>query len=316
MLGRLGAIVSPVHGSADLRHSLTEKRAQHLSGSPACLQRVHALRSAAVEHWRDAVESHERELAQLQSRVERAGNSSTELRLLRPSMQQEQRPRSRRRVSTEQLAEGQEDISVSLTQLQEKLLRAKAQLAEAEEARGLTELAIHHALSQGEQRSPDERNGTPNAQNSFLAAMRASSLARNRKLEQRTNFAGQVKRARAGLTLSTDVSGTGLGRSNSEPHSASLAATAPSLSRQKASAVSLRKFVSEASLLPDVTLPLPSEPEVKGPNNAQLDVTSMKFRIKALRDRAASRPQAKRAAGAARGVRPAGQAKQCNLRDV
>lgn len=274
MLGRLGAIVSPVHGSADFRHTLTEKRAQQLVGSPGPLQKVHALRSAAVEHWRDTVDAREREFLQLRLQAERAGYAM-ETRLLRPRSQPLPEPS---RSALAHSADNSADLPALLEQQEKELERAKVQLAEAEEARGLTELAIHNALAKGEQ----EQSSSPNGNHSFLVAMRASALARNRRLEEASRASRQVSRARAKLTAARQAQDQGDGGDSASA----------SVPRPKAQTVTLRRFVSEASL----NLDSPSS-KLDSREPTPMGVTSMQRRIKALQERAAARTPGCRSTG-------------------
>jgi hypothetical protein len=82
-------------------------------------------------------------------------------------------------------------------QQESEVRKAHANYVHAEESKCLAELALHYDLSQG-------KRNAQNGQQMFLSALRASALARNRKIEEGTKAIEQVKRAKLAIVAARE----------------------------------------------------------------------------------------------------------------
>lgn len=162
LLGRLGAIVSPVGGSKDARRRLAQQRACVVKGQPpptSGLQEAYVHRAALANSAKIALESEEQRLAVL--------------------MQLD-------------ASDPQADKSASWSQQESEVRKARFNLAEAQETKGLAELALHYDLAQG--------SGTiQNAQQLLLSSIHASSLTRNRNIQEGAKAMQQIRRAKTAI---------------------------------------------------------------------------------------------------------------------
>jgi len=167
LLGRLGAVVSPVGGSKDVRRRLVQQRACLVKGQPPPalgLEEAYAQRVAVAKSAKIALDSEEQRLAAL---------------------------------APLETSDPQVERSPSWCQQQFEVRKARMNCAEAEDTKCLAELALHYDLVQG-------KSNTQNGQQLLLSAIRASSLARNRNIEEGAKAMEQIKRAKLAIVVARE----------------------------------------------------------------------------------------------------------------
>lgn len=165
LLGRLGAVVAPVNGSADVRLKLAQQRARSLKGEEPSvgLQEAYCQSVTAASSAKADLERKEQRLADVLDQVDDGEQASSHA----------VKPEHRALVA-------QQAIEVR---------RARWNFLDAEDSRNLGELALQYANLQGEAK-------TTNGQQSVLSAVRASHLARTRNIEDGARAMEQVRRAK------------------------------------------------------------------------------------------------------------------------
>jgi len=178
VLGRLGAVVSPVGGTADLRLQLAQQRAHVIKSEPASSassspqeaayacrrQDAYNFRSSLAMSAKSSLESEERKVFAILEEIDRRPQPSTSAFHL-------------------------------LTEQEEEVRKARVRYLDAEDAKNLGELGLQCGWLQG-----DYRNG----QHSLLSAVRASALARTRNMEDGARSIDQIRRARADIVAARD----------------------------------------------------------------------------------------------------------------
>jgi hypothetical protein len=180
VLGRLGAVVSPVGGTAELRLQLAQQRARVIKSEPASSassslqeaayacrrQDAYNFRSSLAMSAKSSLESEERKVFAILEEIDRRPQPSTSAFHL--------------------LTEQEEEV---------RKARVRYRYLDAEDAKNLGELGLQCSWLQG-----DYRNG----QHSLLSAVRASALARTRNMEDGARSIDQIRRARADIVAARD----------------------------------------------------------------------------------------------------------------
>jgi len=169
VLGRLGAVVSPVSGSSEVRRQLAQQRVCLVKGQPpppSGLQEAYARKAAFAASAKALLESEEQRLAAMI-------------------------PKARH--------DEQVEDSVVLTQQVMEVRKARISAIEAQESKCLAELSLQYnnLHAEGDDHAWNE-------QQSFLVAVRASALARGRNMEEGAKAMDQIKKAKVALAAAKE----------------------------------------------------------------------------------------------------------------